>query len=383
MINSEVAELRRLFNKDNCSVSRICGCYVDGEKNIKSIFARTPLAMPDEDLHKYMEVLKKTLSGRIEKNLINASFSIDAEDKESMHQRLMKLRSSGLKDEALLQEFFEEVIAKFDHPGNYLILVAVDAYDVPGKTSDGITMTDASDEVYSFLLVSICPVDLEKAALSYKEEDGVFSNLDRQWILDKPMRGFLFPAFTDRTTDIHSTLIYTKDAGDPGEAFFNELLGCTTQQTALEQKDAFRAIIEETFADKLTYNKVKDICEDIKEIQLLAEAEKADDPVLGKERLKETILPKDSFEKDPKKQEEYKAATKRFEKAFDNYVGEGNELKVKNISIDSSLKVETEDAKISIKADRTELLEIREIDGRKFVLIPLEGQVTINGITAG
>ena len=38
-------------------------------------------------------------------------------------------------------------------------------YDVPGKSSDNMEMFDASDEVYEYLVCSICPVSLSKAGL--------------------------------------------------------------------------------------------------------------------------------------------------------------------------------------------------------------------------
>ena len=33
MNKKEIAEIKRLFTPDRCPFTRICGCYVDGEKN--------------------------------------------------------------------------------------------------------------------------------------------------------------------------------------------------------------------------------------------------------------------------------------------------------------------------------------------------------------
>ena len=38
MIKQEINELKRLYTPSNCSITRICGCYVDGEKNKKTEF---------------------------------------------------------------------------------------------------------------------------------------------------------------------------------------------------------------------------------------------------------------------------------------------------------------------------------------------------------
>ena len=74
----------------------------------------------------------------------------------------MKLRSSELKDDTLLQEFYDRVITAFDYPENYYIILIYGNYDVPGRATDGAEMFDASDEVYQFLLCSICPVNRSK-----------------------------------------------------------------------------------------------------------------------------------------------------------------------------------------------------------------------------
>ena len=70
MIKKEIAEIKRQFTPANCSISRICGCYVDGEKNKKADFKEAFLSLPEEDMFKYFELLRKNLSGTLGKNLI-------------------------------------------------------------------------------------------------------------------------------------------------------------------------------------------------------------------------------------------------------------------------------------------------------------------------
>ena len=47
MIKSEVLEIRKQFVNENCSISKICGCYVDGEKEIKTKFSESFLTLPE------------------------------------------------------------------------------------------------------------------------------------------------------------------------------------------------------------------------------------------------------------------------------------------------------------------------------------------------
>ena len=210
MTKQEISEIKKLLTQKNCSITRICGCYVDGEKNKKTEFKQAFLALPEEEMFKYFEILRKTLSGTLGKNLLTLEFPLKSEEEGGTQEFLLRLRDSKLKDDALLEEYYDKIIANYEYVGNYLILVVHDVYDVPGKTSDGIEMEDASDEIYEYILTCICPVELSKPGLSYNAEENTFLNRIRDWVVTLPETGYLFPAFTDRSSDIHSALYYSK-----------------------------------------------------------------------------------------------------------------------------------------------------------------------------
>lgn len=67
MNSKEIAEIKKTFKDDRSSISRICGCYVDGEKNKVTEFKEAFLALPEEDLFKYFSIFKKSLSGSLGK----------------------------------------------------------------------------------------------------------------------------------------------------------------------------------------------------------------------------------------------------------------------------------------------------------------------------
>ena len=119
MIKKEIAEIKRQFTPANCSISRICGCYVDGEKNKKAEFKEAFLSLPEEDMFKYFELLRKNLSGTLGKNLINLEFPLAAEEEGGPHEFLLKLRGSRLQDDALLDAFYDRIIENYDYVGNY------------------------------------------------------------------------------------------------------------------------------------------------------------------------------------------------------------------------------------------------------------------------
>ena len=94
MNKKEVAEIRRQYVPERCTISRICGCYVDAEKNIKTTMKEAFLSLPEDDAFKYFTIFKKTLSGTVGRNLVNLDFPLE-EEHEGGHQELHQGGFSG------------------------------------------------------------------------------------------------------------------------------------------------------------------------------------------------------------------------------------------------------------------------------------------------
>ena len=247
MTKKDVLELKRRFKKSECTFTRLCGCYVNGEKEIVLNIGETFLNLEEEEFYKYLDIAKKTLSGTVGNNLLELNFPLEEEEPGGKQQFLMGLRESGLKNEGLLESFYQHIIDTYDYAGNYLILIFHDAYDVMRKTSDNNKL-DESEEVYEYLLCAICPVTLSKPALGYLESENRIGPRIRDWVVGAPENGFVFPAFTDRSTDIHSIMYYTRNAKDPHPEFMELGLGCDPKPTATEQKETFKCIINNAIA---------------------------------------------------------------------------------------------------------------------------------------
>jgi len=242
MNKKDIMELKRRLKKDDCTFTRMCGCYVDAQKNIVLNIKETFLNLQEAEFFKYLEIAKKTLSGIVGNNLLELNFPLDEENINSRQHSLMALKKSRLKDDALLNSFYNLIIDSYDYTGNFLILVFHDAYDVITKTTDNSKL-DESEEVYEYLLCAICPVSLTQPGLGYFEDDNRIGARIRDWVVEPPNLGFVFPAFTDRSTDIHSIMYYSKNAKDTHPELMEEGLGCVSKQTATEQKEAFNTII--------------------------------------------------------------------------------------------------------------------------------------------
>lgn len=370
MLKNEIAEIKKLFTQKNCSITRICGCYVDGEKNKKTELKQAFLALPEEEMFKYFEILRKALSGTAGKNLLTLEFPLATENAGGTQEFLLRLRDSKLKDDALLEEFYDKIIETYEYVGNYLILVVHDVYDVPGKTSDGIEMDDASDEVYEYILACICPVNLSKPGLSYNAVENTFRNRIRDWVVSVPETAFLFPAFNDRSADIHSTLYYSKDSEELNESFVEQLLGCPLPLSAGGQKETFQTLVEETLGETCDIEVVKNIHEKLTE---MAEEHKEDlEPLrLSKNEVK-TIFASSGVSND--KMDE-------FDRHYDETAGESTSLLASNVMNTRSFEVKTPDVVIKVNPERTDLIETKTIDGRQCLVIELGGNVEVNGIT--
>lgn len=370
MVKQEIAEIKKLFTQNNCSITRICGCYVDGEKNKKTQFKQAFLALPEEEMFKYFEILRKTLSGSIGRNLHTLEFPLKAEEEGGTQELLLRLRDSKLKDDELLDQFYTNIIDSYEFVGNYLILVIHDAYDVPGRTRDGLEMEDASDEVYEYIMVSICPVNLSKPGLSYDAQENNFHNRIRDWVVGAPDTGFLFPAFNDRSTDLHSALYYSKDAEELKEAFVELLLGCPLPLSAGGQKETFQLLVEETLGETCSIDAVKSIHEKIVEM-VEDHKEDAAPLILDKNEVKTVFA--DSGVANEKMEV--------FDQYYDAAAGSDTRLYASNVYNSRSFDVKTPEVVVKVNPERTDLISTRVIDGRECLVIELGADVEVNGIT--
>lgn len=369
MNKKEIAEIKKQLTQDKCAITRICGCYVDGEKNKKTELREAFLSLPEEEIFKYFNIFRKALSGTIGKNLLNMEFPLKTEEAGGTQEFLMRLKASALKDDALLEEFYDKVIAHYYSVENYLILLIHSVYDVPGKASDNEEMFDSSDEVYEHIQCCICPVSLSKPGLAYNEETNSFTNRVCDRVVDMPDIGFLFPAFTDRSADIHGLLYYSSKPEELRFDFIEPVLGCEVPMTAGGQKETFQTIVEETLGEDCKYEVVKNIHEKLNEMI----EEKKDEPeplVLDKAEVKRLL--------EYSGVEEEKLAD--FEQRYEMTAGEKTQFMATNVANTRQFEIKTPDVVIKVSPDRTDLVQAKTIDGRRCLVIELSNQVEVNGI---
>ncbi|WP_379713486.1 DUF4317 domain-containing protein [Mediterraneibacter gnavus] len=369
MNKKEVLEIRKQFTPANCAITRIAGCYVDHEKNKKMESKSAFLSLPEEEVFKYFDIFKKTLSGTMGKNMLNMEFPIDQEMPGGTQEFLMKLKASKLEDDMLLEEFYDKVIATYEYAENYYIILIHAMYDVPGRSSDNLEMFDASDEVYEYLVCSICPVSLSKAGLSYNAESNCIQDRIRDWVVDMPDKGFLFPAFNDRSTDIHGVLYYTKKSEDLQPELIEQLLGARMPMSANTQKETFQMLIEDTLGEDGDYETIRNIHDTLND--MIEEHKEEQEPL----QLDKTDVRK-VFEKSGVSSEKMEC----FDQNYEETAGEKTSLLATNITETKKFQIETPDIVIKVNPERADLIETRVIDGRQCLVIAVDDHIEVNGV---
>lgn len=369
MNKKEILEIRKQFTPENCAITRICGCYVDHEKEKKTELKKAFLSLPEEEAFKYFDIFRHTLSGVLGKNLLPMEFPLDAELPGGTQEFLLKLRDSKLEDDLLIEEFYDKVITSYDYPENYYIILIHSVYDVPGRSSDGAEMFDASDTVYEHILCSICPVNLTKAGLTYNAQTNSIEDRIRDWFVELPVKGFLFPSFTDRTSDIHRVLYYSKKPEELCPDLIANVLGSRIPLTAGDQKTTFQTIISDTLGGACDYDTIRNIHDNLNE--MLEEAKESPDPLeLSRPDVKRLLersgIPQERLE--------------NFDQSFTEAVGEKSTLLASNIASAKTFQIETPDVIVKVNPERSDLVETREIDGRQCLVIAIDDHLEVNGI---
>lgn len=190
----DMMELTRRLTLSRNSIGRIAGCYVDRDGDFDGSFNTNFLKLSAQERTKKLKLAKAVLFAETNQNLKKYGFSENTRKPGSMWQLLMGMRECGLKNDALMDTFYDIIMEKYRADSEYAILVYHGSYDVPLKASDKESLWD-SEEVYTYMICAICP-------LSGEYEPG------------EPICGFLFPAFTDRSSDVNHIAVFKEGAGN-------------------------------------------------------------------------------------------------------------------------------------------------------------------------
>ncbi|MCQ2437979.1 MAG: DUF4317 domain-containing protein [Clostridia bacterium] len=371
MNKQDFSEIRRRFNYDKNAISCIRGCYVSEKGEIVSTFNHSFLSLPQEEAERYLTLFKRALTGVPGKNLVPINFRPDQIVDGEAHQLLTALRNTALKVDSGVETLYEAIIQSVDLESNPLILLMHDAYDLPYHSHDEFKVDDASEEVFNYIVCSICPVKLTKPALSYYAEDQAFHECEQNWVVGAPELGFMFPAYEDHGANICSAVYFTRDTETPHDDFVNAIFDVNAPMPADEQRDTFMGLLEETVETDLDYTVIQSISDCLRE---KIEAQKADKtaeaPVITKRDVRDVLQTCGVTEEH----------IQAFDTRFDDEFGQTADLMAQNLLNERKFEVRTPDVVINVKPDRSDLIETRVIDGFRYIMIRADDGVTVNGV---
>ena len=371
MNDKEIGEIRRHLRRDRSNITHIFGCYVNDNKEIIAEFRQSTGIMPENESDKYFALLRRTLSGSIGKNLIDITFKTSQVAGSPEHKLLMDLRESKCNDEEMRQEFYKKIIDNVVLEGNYLILLGCDSYDVPFKSKDDSTQHDQSEEVYTYILCTICPVKQTKANLHYVPEEKLFHDGAMNQMVSAPALGFLFPAFDDRSTNIYNALYYTHDIKNGQDALIEALFNTPVPKPAAEQKKSFEALLTTSLGEECSLDVVQTVHDQLcQRIELHKESKVPEPLMVSKEEVKEVLTSCGVSDEHVAK----------FSVDYDEVFGYEADLHPKNIIDNKHFELKTPDVVIKVDPTRSDLIETRIIGGVKYIMICADEDVEVNGV---
>ena len=373
MNQNELKEIRRRFRPDKDNISRIYGCYVNAAKEIVTRIDMSLGLMEQEETQMYYKILKKALSGTLGRNLIDIEFSTAQVESSDEHRLLQALRTSHLSDESMRELMYEKIIETLDFGDeSYVILMASDSYDVPYRGGDGEVFDEGSSEVFDYFICCVCPVKDAKAALRYESEERAFRGASTGHVLGAPEIGFMFPSFDDRCANIYNLLYYSHNVSEIHDEFIKGIFNTESiPLSAVAQKEAFGDSLSFSLGDKCSLEVVQAVHEDIREkLALHKESKEPELPEIYIEDV-DDILRKSGV---PDEKINF------FNEECQKQLGGSDTFNPGNLIETKKFEMVTPEVKITVDPEYAYRIKTGIIDGEKYILIPADGDVAVNGI---
>lgn len=201
----DMLELTRRMTPSRTCFDRIAGAYINDMGEVEDSFNIHFGNLSASDKAKNLELAKVVPFSKTNVQLKEYTFPTEMKGKNSMWQLLRAIRQCGLKDDALMDIFYEQMADGYPVDYESAIFVFHGTYDVPRKAKDKENLWE-SEEVYDFIICTVSPMRAE-----YEPDTSVF--------------GFLYPAFSDRSADEDKIDIFHQNPENLEEGLMYKLLG--------------------------------------------------------------------------------------------------------------------------------------------------------------
>ncbi|MDE5583155.1 MAG: DUF4317 domain-containing protein [Ruminococcus sp.] len=371
MNKKEVSEIRKNFSDKSgfFIMEKILTAFVDGEKNVRCNNVNSCLTMPSEEYEIYCETLKKVLSTNVGKAFVEYEFPNEAYEDGKPQDILYKLLKSEMKDSQACEDFINHIANNFNYSAPYAVITAYCCYTVRRKNRND-DFNDDDDEIYRYILTAVCPAEPCKDGFAFdSDENNIIRRFNTDLIISKSATdGFLYPVFSNRSTDVNHVMYYSKKASDPSISMIEDVLGCTFVMSADDEKASFQRILKNVVGDDLDYMLIQTVNEKIKEV-VDENKNETDRAVIDNTRL-ETILTDIGV---PKERVDMVAPV------YAKVCGDAT-LTASNL-VEPKTVVSSAGITVNIKQEASDKIRTSVIDGRRCLLIDIDDPtIEINGL---
>lgn len=182
MINrDDMLELTRRMTPTRTCFDRIAGAYINDMGEVEDSFNIHFGKLSGSEKAKNLALAKAIPFAKTNVQLKEYSFSENAKGKDSIYTLLRAIQQCGLKNDALMELLYEQIADGYPVDHEFAVFVFHGVYDIPVKAKDKESLWE-SEEIYDFIICIISPM-----AGKYEPAEPVF--------------GFLYPAFSNRSSD--------------------------------------------------------------------------------------------------------------------------------------------------------------------------------------
>ncbi|HEZ7985624.1 MAG TPA: DUF4317 domain-containing protein [Ruminococcus sp.] len=371
MNKKETSEIKKNFTDKSgfFIMERVLTAFIDAEKNLRYHQVSSCLTMPVAEHDVYDETLKKVLNTNVGKSFVEYEFPNEAYDEGKPQYILYSLLKSELKDETVCEDFLNHIANNIAYEGPFAVVTAYCCYTIRKKDKND-EFADGEDEVYRYLLTAICPVNTTTDGFVFDSfNNEITKKVNTELIISKaPSDGFLYPVFSNRSTDINHVMYYTKSAGKPNISIIEDILGCTFVMSAENEKENFRSILKSVVGDDLDYTLINTVNEKLREV---AEDNKddTDKTVIDNTHLKNILseigVPQERVQ--------------MVEPVYEQVCGTAP-LTVSNL-VENKTVLSSPGITVNIKSSAADKVRTSVIDGRRCLLIDIDDPtIEINGL---
>ena len=362
---------------DRCSYEYVSCCYANGNGEKRSVYNRRLKNMERADALKYFEIIRDSVRGTLNKNAFVTGFS-EAQKGDSGLKQILKTAVREPLNEENTIELFDRIIPtiSFASETNYFITVANNTIDIKPKTSDRMTIDDASEFSFSYIIVAVCPAKLTDPGLAYDEETGEFRTRITDWVAGTPFMSFVYPVPAGNGADMDHAIVFSKSKEyEDAASFMEKLMG---DENPPEPSDRVYGnlveIVSNTFDGGLSRDQIEVLDTELKQFKKDYKEEHMFDYVPDSTLPAEPSISKEELKSIMKVTGASEEELKTFEDEYENRLGD-KEIPLYGVK---PLEKALNRANVQIRTENPGALEKRVIDGEEYLLIPFSEGIRLN-----